>query len=130
MNTKVIYLNADRFEQEVLHCDQPVIVDFFSDECPPCEVLAPIYDKMAEKYGDHIKFVKIFRQENRELAQSLNVTGSPTVLFFKDGKEVGSRLSGFMSKLQVRMAIDEILGDVLPPVEMKEMACDLLILGA
>lgn len=130
MSAKIIYLNADKFENEVLQSEKPVIVDFFSDECPPCEVLAPIYEKMAEKYGDHIKFVKILRQENRELAQSLNVTSSPTVLFFKAGREVGSRLSGFMSKPQVRMAIDEILGDVLPPAEIKEVTCDLLILGA
>lgn len=130
MSEKIIYLNAQQFDEEVLHCDQPVIVDFFSDECPPCEVLAPIYEKMAEKYGDHIKFVKIFRQENRDLAQKLNVTSSPTVLFFKDGKEIGNRLTGFMNKPQVRKAIDEILGDILPPMEIKEVQCDLLILGA
>ncbi len=130
MSAKIIYLNADKFEREVLQSDKPVIVDFFSDECPPCEVLAPIYEKMAEKYGDYIKFVKIFRQENKELAQSLNVTGSPTVLFFKDAREIGSRLIVFMSKPQVRIAIDEILGDILPPAERKEVTCDLLILGA
>ncbi len=130
MNEKFIYINTEQFKKEVLHSDQPVIVDFFSDECPPCEVLAPIYEKMAEKYGDHIKFVKIFRQENRELALSLNVTSSPTVLFFKDGQEIGHRLTGFMSKPQVRIAIEEILGDILPPADMKEVVCDLVILGA
>ena len=68
---------------------------------------------MAEKYDGHIRFVKIFRQENRELASSLNVSGSPTVLFFNNGAEVGHRLTGNMNKPQVRMAIEEILGDVL-----------------
>ena len=107
----------------------PIILDFFSDDCPPCDVLAPIYEKMAEKYGDYIKFVKIMRQENRELALKLGVTGSPTVLFFKNGKEIGSRLSGFMTKPQVRKAIEEILGDIIPPEAMQRVDCDLLILG-
>ncbi|MEN6461773.1 MAG: thioredoxin-disulfide reductase, partial [Syntrophomonas sp.] len=48
----------------------------------------------------------------------------------KDGKEIGKRLNGFMSKPQVRIAIEEILGDVLPPVNIKEVGCDVVILGA
>ena len=130
MSDRIRYINAEQFEDEVLKSKQPVIIDFFSDDCPPCDVLVPIYEKMAEKYEGHIKFIKMMRQDNRELALSLGVTGSPTVLFFQDGKEIGRRLSGFMTKPQVRKAIEEILGDVLPPAEMERIDCDLLILGA
>ena len=129
MSKNVQYLNADQFEELLKTSDTPIILDFFSDECPPCDVLAPIYEKMAEKYGDYIKFVKIKRQENRELALKHGVTSSPTVLFFKNGEEIGGRLSGFMTKPQVRKAIEEILGDVLPPAVMQRVDCDLLILG-
>jgi thioredoxin reductase (NADPH) len=129
MNNKIEYVNGERLVELIKTNEKPVIVDYFSDECPPCEVLAPIFEKMAEKYSDHIKFVKIMRQDNRETAQSMGVGGSPTVLFFKDGQEVGHRLSGFMTKPQVRIAIETILGDVLPPAEMTRVDCDLLILG-
>ncbi len=130
MSEIILHINSDEFDKVVLKSPIPVIVDFYSDDCPPCEVLAPIYEKMAEKYGNHIKFVKIFRQTNKEFAKSINVTGSPTVLFFKDGKEVGERLSGFMNKPQVRKAIEEILGDVIPKEKIKRVDCDVLILGA
>lgn len=130
MSEKILHINSDEFEKVVFKSDVPVIVDFYSDECPPCEVLAPIYEKMAEKYGAYIKFVKIFRQANREFAKSINVTGSPTVLFFKNGVEVGQRLSGFMNKPQVRKAIEEVLGDVIPKSPMKRVDCDILVLGA
>lgn len=129
MNNRIQYMNAEEFGRLLETSDKPIILDFFSDDCPPCDVLAPIYEKMAEKYGDHIKFVKIMRQENRELAMNFGVTGSPTVLFFKDGKEIGSRLSGFMTKPQVRKAIEEILGDVIPSAPMQRVDCDLIILG-
>lgn len=129
MNHKIRYMNAEEFEELLKNSDKPVILDFFSEDCPPCDVLAPIFEKMAEKYGDYIQFVKVMRQENRELALQFGVTGSPTVLFFQNGKEVGSRLSGFMTKPQVRKAIEEILGNVLPPSEMTRVECDLLILG-
>ncbi len=129
MSDKIQYMNTEQFEDLLKTSDTPVILDFFSDDCPPCEVLAPIFEKMAEKYGDYIKFVKIMRQDNRELALKLGVTGSPTVLFFQNGKETGNRLSGFLTKPQVRKAIEEILGEVLPPPIMERVDCDLLILG-
>ncbi|MEN8908171.1 MAG: FAD-dependent oxidoreductase [Clostridiales bacterium] len=130
MSHNVKYINSNDFENEVLISKIPVIVDFFSDDCAPCEILAPILEKMADKYSGHIKFVKILRQDNRELANSLNVSSSPTLMFFKDGNEIGTRLNGFMNKPQVRMAIEEILGDVLPKEEIKNVECDVLILGA
>lgn len=130
MSEKIIHINSDEFESVVLKSDVPVIVDFYSEDCAPCEVLAPIYEKMAEKYGGHIKFVKIMRQANREFAKSINVSSSPTVLFYKGGKEIGSRLNGFMNKPQVRKAIEDILGDVIPKEDMKRVDCDVLILGA
>lgn len=129
MNNYIEYVNGERLVELIKTSEKPVIVDYFSDECPPCEVLAPIYDKMAEKYHDHIKFVKIMRQDNRETALGMGVASSPTVLFFKNGQEVGQRLNGFMTKPQVRIAIETILGDVLPPVEIQRVDCDLLILG-
>ncbi|HEX2946300.1 MAG TPA: FAD-dependent oxidoreductase [Clostridia bacterium] len=130
MSDKILHINSGEFEGTVLKSDIPVILDFYSEDCAPCEVLAPIFEKMAGKYGRHIKFVKILRQANREFAKSLNVSSSPTVLFFKDGKEIGSRLNGFLSKPQVRMAIEEILGDVIPKEPMQRVDCDVLILGA
>ena len=130
MSKNIIHIESHEFEQVVLKSKIPVIVDFYSEDCPPCEVLAPIFEKMAEKYGRYIKFVKILRQSDKEFAKSLNVSGSPTVLFFKEGKEIGTRLNGFMNKPQVRKAIEGILGDVIPKEEIKKRKCDVLILGA
>jgi len=129
MSNKIQYLNTDQFENLLKTSSKPVILDFFSDDCPPCDVLAPIFEKMAEKYEGHIEFVKMMRQDHRELAQKLGVTGSPTVLFFNGGEEIGNRMSGFMTKPQVRKAIEEILGDVLPPAKMTRVDCDLIIMG-
>ena len=68
------------FEKEVLQGGK-VVLDFYSTECPPCEALAPKFESLAGLYGDQIKFVKMFRQQNRDLAERLGVQGSPTLLF-------------------------------------------------
>jgi thiol-disulfide isomerase/thioredoxin len=82
------------FEAEVAKSDLPVVLDFFSTECPPCEALAPKFDAVAEQFAGKARFLKIFRQGNRDLATRLGVTGSPTLIFFKGGQERGERMTG------------------------------------
>ena len=82
------------YEREVLAAAGPVVLDFYSTECPPCEALAPKFESVAEVFAGKARFLKIFRQGNRELATRLGVTGSPTLVFFKAGREVGERMTG------------------------------------
>lgn len=101
-------INAADFQQEVLNGGK-VVVDFYSTECPPCEALAPKFDAMAELYGEKIKFLKIFRQGNRELATELGVSSSPTLLFFEDGKQILDTISGGIKKSEIVDRLDQML---------------------
>lgn len=94
MSQHVKEISAADYEQEVLAAAEPVVLDFFSTDCPPCEALAPKFEAVAGQFAGRARFLKIFRQGNRELAQRLGVTGSPTLVFFKGGSEVGARLGG------------------------------------
>ena len=82
------------YDAEVLKATEPVALDFYSADSAPCATLAPRYGAVAEKFDGKIKFYKILRGANEALAKQLNVTASPTLLFFKNGKELGERLSG------------------------------------
>ncbi|HEX9051571.1 MAG TPA: thioredoxin family protein [Anaeromyxobacter sp.] len=94
MSQFVKEIGAQEYEREVLAAGEPVVLDFYSTECPPCEALAPKYEAVAEAFAGRARFFKIFRQGNRELATRLGVTGSPTLVFYKGGKEVGERMTG------------------------------------
>ncbi len=99
------------FEAEVAKSDLPVVLDFFSTECPPCEALAPKFDAVAEQFAGKARFLKIFRQGNRDLATKLGVTGSPTLLFFKGGTEVGERMSGEeIKRTAIKAQVEAMLG--------------------
>jgi thiol-disulfide isomerase/thioredoxin len=104
-------ISATDFEREVLDAAEPVVLDFYSTECPPCEALAPKFDALAEQYAGRARFLKVFRQGNRELATRLGVTGSPTLLFFKGGKEAAGRMSGEeIKRSEVKAAVEAMLG--------------------
>jgi thiol-disulfide isomerase/thioredoxin len=94
MSEYVKEISQAEFEAEVGRSTLPVVLDFFSTECPPCEALAPKFDAVAEQFAGKARFLKIFRQGNKDLASRLGVTGSPTLIFFKGGTELGERMSG------------------------------------
>ena len=111
MSAHVKTIESPQFEEQVLAAAEPVVLDFFSTECPPCEALAPKYEAVADQFAGRVRFLKIFRQGSRELAGKLGVTGSPTLLFFKGGREVGSRMSGEdIKRSALKTAVEALLG--------------------
>jgi thioredoxin-like negative regulator of GroEL len=82
------------FDAVVVDAALPVVLDFYAKESKPCEELAPRFAAVAEKYAGKVSFLKVLRQDNAALAAKLGVTGEPTVVFFKGGKETGERLTG------------------------------------
>jgi thioredoxin-like negative regulator of GroEL len=113
MSENVKEIGQAEYDSEVLAASrqQPVVLDFYSTECPPCEALAPKYESVAEQFAGKARFLKIFRQGNRELAAKLGVTGSPTLVFFKGGVEVGDRMSGEeIKKTVLKAQVESLVG--------------------
>ena len=84
---KVIYANLSNFEQIVLKSTKPVIVDFYTETCGICKFISPIMDEMAKERTD-FKIVKIDANKNFALAKRYNFRLVPTLIVFRDGKEV------------------------------------------
>ncbi len=125
---------SSEFENEVLSGGK-VVVDFYSSECPPCEALAPKFEGLSKLYGDDIKFLKIFRQQNRELADKLGVKSSPTLLFYEKGKEVAQRLSGGIKRSDIIEHLDSMLTSekvkaIKSQIKPIVSEFDVIILGA
>jgi thioredoxin reductase (NADPH) len=127
-------INTSEFEKEVLQGGK-VVLDFYSTECPPCEALASKFEDLSKLYGKDIKFLKIFRQQNRELAQKLEVKSSPTLLFFDNGKEVAGRLSGGIKRGDIITNLDSMLtagrvAQIKALIKPSVSEFDVIILGA
>ncbi len=110
MSTSVREIEGKDFEVEVLAHLGPVVVDFYSTECAPCEALAPKYEAVADQFAGRVAFLKVYRQGNRELASKLGVSSSPTLLFFKNGQELGQRLTGEIKRSEIKAAVESLLG--------------------
>ena len=90
----MIHFNKETFDKS-LEEGKLMMVDFWADWCGPCQMLGPVIESLAEKYEGRAVIGKINTDEEQALAMSFQITGIPTVIFFKDGKEI-DRLEGVM----------------------------------
>ncbi len=89
----------------IIHSKTPVLVDFFADWCGPCKTLTPILKEVKTELGERIKIVKINVDKNQTLAANYQVKGVPTMLLFKEGKQVW-RQSGVLQKNDIIQIIN------------------------
>lgn len=89
----MLEVDKDSFEAEVTNSATPVVLDFWGPQCGPCLALMPDVEKLAESYGEKIKFGKVNVAGNRRLCIQLKVMSVPTFLFYKGG-ECMDRLAG------------------------------------
>ncbi len=98
------------FAAEVLRSELPVVVDVWSPGCGPCRMLEPIVMDLARAYQGRVTVAELNAAEAGRTAARYGVMGTPTVLFFKGGREV-ERVVGFVGSRYLREVIDtELLG--------------------
>lgn len=102
----MLELTKDNFEQEVINSDVPVIVDFWAEWCGPCKTMAPVFEETSKDYEGKVKFAKLNVEEHNDLAAKHGVMSIPTMVIFKDGKEL-DRIVGAMPKEKLKEEIDK-----------------------
>jgi thioredoxin 1 len=105
------------YETEVVGSALPVVLDFYGGaESKACEALAPRFAAVAEKFTGKVRFLKVLRSANAQLAAKLGVTASPTLVFLQGGKEKGERLTGDdIKRTDVKARVEAMLG-IVPAV--------------
>ena len=95
----VININKNNFQEEVIHSDKPVLLDFWASWCGPCRMVSPIVDEIAAERSD-IKVGKINVDEQPELAAQFGVMSIPTLVVMKNGRIVNQTV-GARPKAQI-----------------------------
>jgi thioredoxin 1 len=86
--SRVQHVTVEDFEAEVLRSPQPVLVDFYATWCPPCKLIAPMLEQLAEEFAGRAKIVKVNVDDAFALAERFQIRGVPTWILFRDGQFV------------------------------------------
>ncbi|WP_341756833.1 MULTISPECIES: thioredoxin [unclassified Candidatus Tisiphia] len=88
-------ITDDSFDQEVLESTTPVLVDFWAEWCGPCKMLTPILEELSKTLVGKVKIVKMNIEQNPNIPSSLGIRAIPTMILFKDGKQLATKTGLF-----------------------------------
>ena len=107
-NELIKHVSDASFEADVLKAAPPVLVDYWAEWCGPCKMIAPLLDEVASAYQGKLQVAKMNVDENREVPAKFGIRGIPTLMLFKDGELVATKV-GALSKAQLTAFIDQQL---------------------
>ena len=106
-SNNVVILTQENFQTEVLSSSVPVLVDFYTDWCGPCKMLAPILEELAGDYTGKVKFGKVNAEEQQDLAVQYGIRAFPTMLMFDKG-QVSQQILGLKSKRELKNSLYQV----------------------
>ena len=104
LDNKPIELTKDNFDEVIVNSDIPIIVDFWAPWCGPCQMMTPVFSKVATNYPLKTLFVKVNTESQQELGTRFGIRSIPTLMVFKDSKEV-HRVSGALDEANLNKLI-------------------------
>ena len=109
MSSELITHTSDAsFNADVIEAGTPVLVDYWAEWCGPCKMIAPILDEVSKDYDGKLRVAKMNVDENRDVPAKYGIRGIPTLMLFKNGAVVGTKV-GALSKSQLTAFIDSNL---------------------
>ncbi len=104
-----VSITKDNFNEEIVNSTMPIVMDVYAIWCGPCKQMTPHFEALEKELKDQYKFAKLNVDEARDISIKYGVTSVPTFIFIQDN-HVKGKVTGYMSKADLKARIEEYLG--------------------
>jgi thioredoxin 1 len=94
-----VAVTDESFEQDVLHAEGPVLVDFWAEWCGPCKQIAPALEQIAGELAGHVTIAKLNIDDSPTTPSRYGVRGIPTMMLFKDGRVASMKVGAYSKQV-------------------------------
>lgn len=101
-----IKVTSGNFKSDILESGKLAVVDFYADWCGPCQMMAPVIEKLAKEYEGSVVIGKLNVDEENDISKQYRVMSIPTIIFFKNG-EVQDKVIGAVSEDELKEKIEK-----------------------
>jgi len=106
MSGSILKITDTDFENLVIKSEKPILVDYWAEWCGPCKMITPILEEIADEMEGRILVGKLNVDENSQTPPKYGIRGIPTLMLFKDGEPVGTKV-GALSKNDLKKFIED-----------------------
>jgi len=104
MHKFTFQVTAENFQERVLNSDIPVLLDFWAEWCPPCKMISPLVENIAQKYAGKLAVGIVNDDADPQISPMYDVQGLPTLILFQKGQPI-HRIVGFRPQQQLESAL-------------------------
>ncbi len=108
MSDAIKHVSDSSFDTDVIQSQQAVLVDYWAEWCGPCKAIAPILEEIAPQFEGKLTIAKLNVDDNQETAAKFGIRGIPTLMLFKGGQVVATKV-GALSKSQLTSFLNDSL---------------------